>query len=102
MNLKDMFGRDITPGDSFLRIEDQMGGARLRYYFFGGPVEDDCHKIHVQEYGGSARTIFRPSCPLILLTDDLLQLSKLTPPTVESVVSPAKKKKAASKAPVVI
>ena len=35
----DIFGQTIYPGDSFLRIENQVGGARLRYYFYAGEAE---------------------------------------------------------------
>lgn len=93
--LDDLFGRAIVPGDSFLRIESAMGGSKLRYYFLGSIIENG-DKIQVQEYGGSPRTILRPSphqSNLVLVTPDLLALIKLTPPSIESVVSPTKKAK---------
>lgn len=97
--LDDLFGRKIVPGDSFLRIEDAVGGSNLRYYFLGGIIENG-DKIQVQEYGGSPRTIKRPSphqSTLILMTPDLLALIKLVPPPIESVVSPKPAKKSKPK-----
>lgn len=94
--MKDLFGRNIVPGDSFLRIEDKMGGSILRYYFLGATLPDG--KIQVQEYGGVPRSILVPceyKNTLILLTEDLMKLSKLTPPNmadVNATKAPAKKK----------
>lgn len=102
-HLNDMYGRKIVPGNSFVRIEDKMGGCNIRFYFLGGFADDG--RIHVQEYGGIPRTIKSPSQhsdTLILLTEDLIALKKFTPPTVTQVVTvatapAAAKKKKASK-----
>lgn len=56
----DIFGTEIKAGDSFLRIENVMGGANLRYYFFAGYVDDTKQRVKVQEYGGKPRVINTP------------------------------------------
>ena len=92
--LPDMFGRKINPGDTFMRIEDKMGGCIIRFYFLGGFTNDD--RIHVQEYGGIPRVIKIPSqhkSTLMLLTEDLIQLKGFTPPTIEEVTTPSGNKK---------
>lgn len=92
-HLEDLFGRKIVPGNTFLRIEHKMGGPSLRYYFLGGFADDG--RIQVQEYGGVPRTINVPGqhqSTLILLTDDLVKLAKLTPPTIDEVTAPPVKK----------
>lgn len=102
--LEEEFGRKIVPGNSFIRIENKMGGFNMRYYFLGGFADDG--RVHVQEYGGVPRTIKSPSQysdTLILLTEDLMKLKNLTAPTINHVVTtattPAKKSRAKKSAP---
>lgn len=86
MYLDDMFGRKIVAGDSFMRIEDRMGGSAIRYYFLGGFTDDG--RIQVQEYGGVPRTINKPSDYLMLLTEDLMKLASFTAPSIDAVTAP--------------
>lgn len=94
MHLDDMFGRKIVAGDSFMRIEDRMGGSAIRYYFLGGFADDG--RIQVQEYGGVPRTINKPNGhkdTLMLLTEDLMKLSGFIAPSIEEVTAPKTAKK---------
>lgn len=68
--MKDIFGNTIQVGDTFLRIEQQMGGSRLRYYYFAGYVAGNINRVKVNEYGGKPRIINTPRCELILLRQD--------------------------------
>lgn len=105
-HLNDEFGRKIVPGNSFIRIENKMGGYTMRFYFLGGFADDG--RVHVKEYGGVPRTIKSPSDysdTLILLTEDLIKLKNFIPPTVTEVVTiatapPGSKKKAAKSKPI--
>lgn len=95
----DIFGQTINPGDSFLRIENQVGGARLRYYFYAGEAEPKQkngwtqQQVSVQEYGGTPRVIHKPSCSLVKLSETQLALLHYEAPSLEEVLAKIKEKK---------
>jgi len=88
--LTDMFDQAIKKGDSFMRIENEIGGARLRFYFFAGFAADG--RIMVMEYGGQPRIIKVPHCRLVKLSDLQMHVKNLVAPTVDYVVNKLKEK----------
>lgn len=89
-HLVDMFEQPIKKGDSFMRIENQIGGASLRFYFFAGFASDG--RIMVMEYGGQPRIIKSPHCKLVKLSDIQMHAKNLVAPGVDYVVNKLKEK----------
>lgn len=88
--LVDMFDQLIKKGDSFMRIENQVGGASLRFYFFAGFAADG--RIMVMEYGGVPRIIKNPHCKLVKLSDAQMHAKNLVAPRVDHVIDKLKEK----------
>lgn len=88
--LTDLFDRSIKKGDSFMRIEDNIGGANLRYYFFAGFAADG--RIMVMEYGGVPRIIKKPHCRLVKLDAGQMQAKHFVAPRVDYVIDKLKEK----------
>lgn len=88
--LIDVFNHPIKKGDSFMRIEQVMGGARLRFYFFAGFTADG--RVMVNEYGSPPRIIKEPSCNLVKLNDGQMHAKNLVAPRLDDVLNKLKAK----------
>lgn len=73
-----------------MRIEDNIGGAHLRFYFFAGFAADG--RIMVKEYGGVPRIIKKPHCRLLKLDKAHMHAKNFVAPRIEDVINKLKEK----------